>query len=163
MNAPMRMIALCLAACAPLPAFAQAQCPGSGGKRASPTEVHAFYAARAADVVRAGRREDRQALEKLVSSEATYEIQRGDTVISRSRGVAGVMETVRDMEPVSFQSSAPLSGPISVVDPGCSGRAQMLLRTQVPGRAFEMHFEFVDGLLVSAAGSEVVLVEGDLH
>lgn len=67
------------------------------------------------------------------------------------------------MEPVSFQSSAPLSGPISVVDPGCSGRAQILLRTQVPGRAFAMHFEFVNGLLVSLAGSEVVLVEGDLR
>lgn len=163
MKAPMRMIAVCLAVCAPLPAFAQAQCPGPAGEHISPTEVHAFYAARTAHIVRAGLREDPQALAKLVSPEARYEIHRGDAVISRSRGVAGVLEMIRYMEPAAFLTSAPVSGPISIVDPPCSASVQLLFRTKVPEKAFAMEFAFVDGLLVSAEGAEVTLVEGDLR
>lgn len=150
-------------AAAPDPAEVR-PCPGYTNGRANPVELHYFYARRAISIVDAAVAEDLAALDALVSPEASLEIWRGDSgVTEREPGRAAAVEMVRIMRPVRYQSQISQPGPISLLSPACTHEVTLLFRTEEPTVGFSITFDFRQGLMVSATGSEVALFEGDLR
>ncbi|HEX8655046.1 MAG TPA: hypothetical protein VF693_07475 [Allosphingosinicella sp.] len=114
-------------------------------------------------IVNAAAAEDLAALDALVSPEASLEIWRGDySVGGREPGRAVAIEMVRILRPVRYQSQIGQPGPISVLSTICTHEVTLLFRTEEPTVGFSMTFNFRDGVMVSATGSEVALFEGGL-
>jgi hypothetical protein len=160
---PLAFAALVPAAAAGASAAEVRPCPGFASGRANPVEVHRFYVRRVISIVNAAAAEDLAALDALVSPEASLEIWRGDySVGGREPGRAVAIEMVRILRPVRYQSQIGQPGPISVLSTICTHEVTLLFRTEEPTVGFSMTFNFRDGVMVSATGSEVALFEGGL-
>ena len=146
------------------PAAATTSCPGVESGRSSPTDVESYYAKRAASIVKAAVASDGTVLNELVAADANFEIWQGDNAVGRKIGVAGAIEMVSFIKPVSSQSAIPISGPVWIAaspefGPQCAWNATLLLKTDQADRAFEIRFDFIDERLSKACGHQTVLIE----
>lgn len=144
---------------------APANCLGFENGPASEVDVDHIYSDRAVTIVRLALANDVAALTPLIRSDADVSIWRGDyNTSARQKGVAGVIEMVDDLKPVSFQTYTVRTGPI-VVDlvSGCGWSVDLLWRTSDPLEGVLMSFSFEDGELIKARGNQVSITEGNVR
>lgn len=138
-------------------------CPGFEAGEANSMAADRLYVRRAINVVDRALANDLVGLSTLVAPEAEFEVWRGDSGLSpRDPGLTGVAEFFRRLHPTSFQSTSGITGPIAVIQSECTWNVTVLFRTDEPDEGVSFEFKFHDGLLVSALGREVVLMEGSL-
>ena len=155
--------ALLLAAGGPAAAPAIRECPGIENGQAEQVSTDLFYARRAIAVVEAALSENEDALGAMLAPGAELIIWRGDYSRTRtSPGAAGAMAFARDLEPIGFQLQSVHRGPISRLVSDCRWKVAILFRTADPKVGVSVTFEFRDGLLASAGGSEVAILEGTI-
>ena len=142
-----------------------AECPGFENRSTSPLDVTEFYADRAVAIFEAARSGNRTILETLVSSEAEIEYRQGDQIfVGRSRdGASRMVEIAARIEAIRYQVSVDTPGPFWLLSEECSFATTVLFHTSDPRSGARITFSFIDGILVSAMGSEVTTIEGEVR
>lgn len=139
-------------------------CPGFEGEQASRIDADTFYIQRVLSILSAASREDATILSSLVAGDARFEIWRGDyTSSAREVGPAGAIQMVRDVNPLRFEAQSAATGPIRFIPTQCSWEITVLFRSDQPSQGVSIHFSFRDGILASATGSGVALIEGNVR
>lgn len=141
-----------------------AGCPGFATGATTRIEADKFYVRRSIDIVSAAAKSDATTLGSLVASDARSEIWRGDSASSaRSKGPQGVIQLVRDVKPIGYLAQSPHTGPITLKPSRCGWEVTLLLRTKQHDEAVSMSFSYRDGLLLSAVGHAVTLLNGNVR
>ncbi len=154
---------LLLAAPAAVAWPASDRCPGINDGKAQQVETDRFYAQRAVQIVEAGLSGDEEALDAAVAPGAEFIIWRRDySRMRESRGNAGAIAFARDLEAKAFQLQSAQPGPIVWLVPDCAWSVTILFRTDDPAIGVSVKYKFRKGLLTSATGSEVAILEGNI-
>jgi hypothetical protein len=139
-------------------------CPGIAHARGNSVEIDRFYARRATLIVRAALSQDLPTLDAQVDRRAHFALWRGDFSSSgRDEGSAGAIEFARDLRPVRFELASVQPGPISVLVPDCRWSVTILFRTPQTEVGVSVRFDFREGRLTSATGSQVAILEGEIR
>jgi len=138
-------------------------CPGMVDGGGYSDKIDQFYAERAVAIVRAGLKNDTEALGPMVAPNAEFSIWRGDSGTGRRKGVLGLLEMVRNLKPTRFENSSRTTGPFTIAVKKCEWDVTVIFHTEQPGIGVTMTFEFADGVLMRAHGTEMELFEGDVR
>ncbi len=140
-----------------------AGCPGFESGSASQETVDHFYALRAVDIVRKATMGDRAKLAPLVAPDASFTIWRGDAATSaREEGVAGIIEMAADLKAASFEYVVVRSGPWAEAPGSCAWSTKVIWRTADRAAGVSVIFDFEDGRMTRAMGTEVAIAEGEI-
>jgi len=126
-------------------------------------KIDRFYAERAVTIVRAGLKNDTEALCPMIAPNAEFSIRRGDSGTGRRKGVPGLLEMVRALKPTRFENASRTTGPFTIAVKKCEWDVTVLFHTEEPDIGVTMKFEFADGVLMRAHGTEMEVFEGDVR
>jgi hypothetical protein len=149
-----------------LPSSASAQpftSPACAAAGLSPVELNEFYAKRAIQILADASDNKTEALALSVNSEASFSFWQGDYGTTFSNGVPGILKLSRRFKPTRYQIATKEGGLNTYVTPVCKWTTTVIFRTEKPGEAVSMKFQFVDGLLTLAEGYGITLLESDVR
>jgi hypothetical protein len=133
---------------------------GRSGLWVNVGEARAAYGRRSVEVIEAALAGDASRLAAIVDPRTQFSYVRGDAGFSTiKRGAEAAIEFVSHARPVAYEFATEFPGPISR-EPCGPATARLLVKSAGDGRAYDLTFRYVDGILMEVTGAEVILSEG---